>query len=155
MIDNNYMLFAHKLQAGAETCILTLRILLLNGKSVAGVGRGEGGQGISQCVLASCGCLRYNGASLQNGGLSLSMEELKRRILAEGKNLGRGILKVDSFINSARRRCPSYHERRFYDRRLGTVGSPVTGLHQQPHPERSDGGQPGGVRHHLQAPSDH
>ncbi len=27
------------------------------------------------------------------------MEELKRRILAEGKNLGRGILKVDSFIN--------------------------------------------------------
>jgi xanthine phosphoribosyltransferase len=27
------------------------------------------------------------------------MEELKRRILAEGKNLGRGILKVDSFLN--------------------------------------------------------
>ena len=27
------------------------------------------------------------------------MEELKRRIIAEGKNLGRGILKVDSFIN--------------------------------------------------------
>ena len=27
------------------------------------------------------------------------MDELKRRILAEGKNLGRGILKVDSFIN--------------------------------------------------------
>ncbi len=27
------------------------------------------------------------------------MEELERRILAEGKNLGRGILKVDSFIN--------------------------------------------------------
>ena len=27
------------------------------------------------------------------------MEELVRRILAEGKNLGRGILKVDSFIN--------------------------------------------------------
>ena len=26
-------------------------------------------------------------------------EELKRRILTEGKNLGRGILKVDSFIN--------------------------------------------------------
>lgn len=27
------------------------------------------------------------------------MEELKRRILAEGQNLGQGILKVDSFIN--------------------------------------------------------
>lgn len=27
------------------------------------------------------------------------MEELKQRILAEGKNLGRGILKVDSFLN--------------------------------------------------------
>lgn len=27
------------------------------------------------------------------------MEALKRRILAEGKNLGRGILKVDSFLN--------------------------------------------------------
>jgi len=27
------------------------------------------------------------------------MKELERRILAEGKNLGRGILKVDSFIN--------------------------------------------------------
>ncbi|NLF00519.1 MAG: xanthine phosphoribosyltransferase [Anaerolineales bacterium] len=27
------------------------------------------------------------------------MEELKRRILAEGQDLGRGILKVDSFIN--------------------------------------------------------
>jgi len=27
------------------------------------------------------------------------MEELKRRILAEGENLGRGILKVDSFLN--------------------------------------------------------
>ena len=27
------------------------------------------------------------------------MEELERRILAEGENLGRGILKVDSFIN--------------------------------------------------------
>jgi xanthine phosphoribosyltransferase len=27
------------------------------------------------------------------------MQELKHRILAEGKNLGRGILKVDSFIN--------------------------------------------------------
>ena len=27
------------------------------------------------------------------------MEELKHRILAEGKNLGRGILKTDSFIN--------------------------------------------------------
>ncbi len=27
------------------------------------------------------------------------MEELKRRIAAEGENLGRGILKVDSFIN--------------------------------------------------------
>ena len=27
------------------------------------------------------------------------MDELKKRILAEGKNLGRGILKVDSFIN--------------------------------------------------------
>ena len=27
------------------------------------------------------------------------MEELKRRIVAEGKNLGRGILKVDAFIN--------------------------------------------------------
>ena len=27
------------------------------------------------------------------------MEELRRRILAEGKNLGRGILKVDSFLN--------------------------------------------------------
>ena len=27
------------------------------------------------------------------------MDELKRRILAEGRNLGRGILKVDSFIN--------------------------------------------------------
>ncbi len=27
------------------------------------------------------------------------METLKKRILAEGKNLGRGILKVDSFIN--------------------------------------------------------
>lgn len=27
------------------------------------------------------------------------MEELKERILAEGRNLGRGILKVDSFIN--------------------------------------------------------
>jgi len=27
------------------------------------------------------------------------MEELERRILAEGQNLGRGILKVDSFIN--------------------------------------------------------
>lgn len=27
------------------------------------------------------------------------MEELKQRILAEGRNLGRGILKVDSFLN--------------------------------------------------------
>jgi len=27
------------------------------------------------------------------------MEELKRRILSEGRNLGRGILKVDSFLN--------------------------------------------------------
>ena len=27
------------------------------------------------------------------------MEELKHRILAEGKNLGRGILKTDTFIN--------------------------------------------------------
>jgi xanthine phosphoribosyltransferase len=27
------------------------------------------------------------------------MEELKRRILTEGRNLGRGILKVDSFLN--------------------------------------------------------
>jgi xanthine phosphoribosyltransferase len=27
------------------------------------------------------------------------MEELKRRVLAEGQNLGRGILKLDSFIN--------------------------------------------------------
>ena len=27
------------------------------------------------------------------------MEELKRRILAEGENLGRGILKIDSFLN--------------------------------------------------------
>lgn len=27
------------------------------------------------------------------------MEELKRRVLAEGRDLGRGILKVDSFIN--------------------------------------------------------
>ncbi len=27
------------------------------------------------------------------------MEALKRRIMAEGKNLGRGILKTDSFIN--------------------------------------------------------
>jgi xanthine phosphoribosyltransferase len=27
------------------------------------------------------------------------MEELKRRILAEGQNLGRGVLKVDSFLN--------------------------------------------------------
>ena len=27
------------------------------------------------------------------------MDELKRRVLAEGQNLGQGILKVDSFLN--------------------------------------------------------
>ena len=32
-------------------------------------------------------------------GLYSAMEELKQRILAEGVNLGRGILKVDGFIN--------------------------------------------------------
>ena len=37
--------------------------------------------------------------NLQAGGRAQSMRELRDRITREGQNLGRGILKVDSFIN--------------------------------------------------------
>lgn len=37
--------------------------------------------------------------NLQGGGLSEAMRELRERIAREGQNLGRGILKVDGFIN--------------------------------------------------------
>jgi xanthine phosphoribosyltransferase len=47
-------------------------------------------------TLARRGCFCYNAI---NSGEVLFMESLKARILAEGQNMGRGILKVDSFVN--------------------------------------------------------
>jgi xanthine phosphoribosyltransferase len=42
-------------------------------------------------ILADSQCLE--------GGYGVEMEALKQRILQEGKNLGRGILKIDTFLN--------------------------------------------------------
>ena len=91
MIDNNYMLFAHKLQASART-----HISILRSKSCPCVNHSQGQFTAWTCQLW---LPQVQWRKSLEGGYRISMEELKRRILAEGKNLGKGILKVDSFIN--------------------------------------------------------
>ncbi len=54
------------------------------------------------------------------------MEELKQRILADGRNLGRGILKVDGFINHQvdpilMKQCGEEFARRFVDARADKI----------------------------------
>jgi xanthine phosphoribosyltransferase len=62
----------------------------------------------------------------RKGGLTHSMDELKRRIRAEGQNLGEGILKIDSLLNhqidaALIMRCGEEIARRFRDARVTRV----------------------------------
>ena len=47
------------------------------------------------------------------------------------------------------------HHRRFHDRRLGPPPVRPAGAGRQPHRQRGQGGQPGGVRHHQQTAGHH